>query len=83
MVAETEIGGNEKFTVSVERLEARLGGLVRDYPTELTVRSIYNGLKRWPGIWTKTHGDRRRHELLALGIGGLLPWQAPLRSSDD
>jgi hypothetical protein len=48
MVAETEIEGNEKFTVSGERLEARLGGLVRDYPTELAVRSIYNGLKRWP-----------------------------------
>jgi hypothetical protein len=76
-VAEIEIGGNEKFTVSIERLEARLGGLVRDYPTELAVRSIYNGLKQWPGIWTKTHGCRRRQELLALGIGGLLAGKHP------
>jgi hypothetical protein len=59
-VAETEIGGNEKFKVSVERLEARLGGLVRDYPAELAVRSIYNGLKRWLGTWTKMRGSWRK-----------------------
>jgi hypothetical protein len=64
-VAETEIGGNEKFMVSGELLEARLGGLVRDYLTELVVRSIYNGLKWWPGIWTKTCDGRRKRKLLA------------------
>jgi hypothetical protein len=46
-VAETEIGGDEKFTVSGERLEARLGGLVRDFPTDPTVCSIYNVRERW------------------------------------
>jgi hypothetical protein len=40
-----------------------------DYPTELTVRSIYNGLKRWPGIWTKTRGSRRNRKSLARVIG--------------
>jgi hypothetical protein len=47
-VAETEIRGDEKFTVSGERLEARLGGLVCDFPTDLTVRSIYRVHERWP-----------------------------------
>jgi hypothetical protein len=31
-----------------ERLEARLSGLVRDYPTELAVHSIYRASERWP-----------------------------------
>jgi hypothetical protein len=62
--------GNEKFTVSGERLEARLGGLVRDYPMELAVRSIYNGLKRWPRIWTKTRGGRRGRGALAQVLSG-------------
>jgi hypothetical protein len=57
--------------LSSERLEARLGGLVRDYPMELAVHSIYNGLKRWPGIWTKTRGGRRRQELLARELSGI------------
>ena len=39
-----------------------------DYPTELAVHSIYNGLKRWPGIWTKTRGGRGNKKLLARGI---------------
>jgi hypothetical protein len=41
-----------------------------DYPTELAVRSIYNGLKRWPGIWAKTRGGRRNKRLLAQLIRG-------------
>jgi hypothetical protein len=40
-----------------------------DYPTELTVRSIYNGLKQWSGIWTKTRGGRRNRKSLARVIG--------------
>jgi hypothetical protein len=40
-----------------------------DYPTELAVRSIYNGLKWWPGIWTKTCGGRRNRKSLAHVIG--------------
>jgi hypothetical protein len=44
---------------------------VRDYPTELAVRSIYNGLKRWPGIWTKTRGGRRNRKLLVRVISVL------------
>jgi hypothetical protein len=48
-----------------------------DYPTELAMRSIYNGLKRWPGIWTKMRGGRRRRGLLALGIGGLYRGKHP------
>jgi hypothetical protein len=47
-VAETEIGSDEKFTVSSEQLEARLGGLVCDFPTNPTVRSIYRVRERWP-----------------------------------
>jgi hypothetical protein len=41
-----------------------------DYPTELAVHSIYNGLKRWPGIWTKTRGGRRNRRSLAQLIRG-------------
>jgi hypothetical protein len=33
-----------------------------DYPMELTMRSIYNGLKRWLGIWTKTCGGRKNRK---------------------
>jgi hypothetical protein len=40
-----------------------------DYPTEFVVRSIYNGLKRWPGIWTKTRDGRRNRKSLAHVIG--------------
>jgi hypothetical protein len=47
-VVENGFGGNEKFKVSGERLEARLGGLVLDYPTELTADSIYSRQERWP-----------------------------------
>jgi hypothetical protein len=41
-----------------------------DYSMELAVRSIYNGLKRWPGIWTKTRGGQRNRRSLALLIRG-------------
>jgi hypothetical protein len=69
-VAETEIGGDEKFTVSGERLEARLGGLVRDVPTNPTVCSIYNVRERWPVNWMKTRGGRRRKRALAQALSG-------------
>jgi hypothetical protein len=69
-VAETEIGGDEKFTVFGERLEARLGGLVCDFPTNLTVCSIYNVREWWPVNWMKTHGDQRRKRALAQVLSG-------------
>jgi hypothetical protein len=37
----SRFGGSSKFELSVVRLEAILGGVVRDQPTELTVASIY------------------------------------------
>ena len=75
----SEVGGNEKLELSGERLGARLGGLVRDYPTELAVRSIYRTHERWPVNWTTTRGDQRNKKLLARAIDVLLPWQAPRR----
>jgi hypothetical protein len=55
---------------SGELLEARLGGLVHDYPTDLTVCSIYSVLERWSPILDWCTGGRRRKELLALVISG-------------
>ena len=52
------------------RLEARLGGLVRDYPTDPMVCSIYSVLERWSPILDWRAGGRRRKELLALEISG-------------
>jgi hypothetical protein len=75
-------GGNEKLELSGEQLEARLAGLVRDYPTNPMVRSIYRVLERWPVNWTKTSGGGRNRKLLARVIGVLLPWQAPRRWTD-
>jgi hypothetical protein len=72
-------GGNEKLELSGEQLEARLASLVRDYPTNPTVCSIYRVPERWPVNWTKTRSGQRNRKLLARVIGVLLPWQAPQR----
>jgi hypothetical protein len=64
------IWGNEKLGSSGEQLEARLGGLVRDYPTDPTVCSIYSVLERWSPILDWCAGGRRRKELLAHEISG-------------
>jgi hypothetical protein len=55
---------------SGEQLEARLGGLVRDYPTDPMVCSIYSVLEQWSPILDWRAGGRRRKELLALEISG-------------
>jgi hypothetical protein len=41
-VAETRFGGNPELELLSERLRVILGGWVLDYPTELTVASIYS-----------------------------------------
>jgi hypothetical protein len=66
----SELGGNEKLELSGERLGAILGGLVRNYPTELAVRSIYRARERWPVNWTTTRGGRRRKRALAQALSG-------------
>ena len=43
-----QIWGNSKFELPGERLRMILGGWVLDYPTELTVASIYSNLERRP-----------------------------------
>jgi hypothetical protein len=50
MVAESRFGGNLELASSGEQLEARLVGLVLDYPTDPSVCSIYSVLERWPPI---------------------------------
>jgi hypothetical protein len=47
-VTENGFGGNEKLASSGDRLRARFGGLVLDYPMELTAGSIYSRQERWP-----------------------------------
>jgi hypothetical protein len=47
MVAQSRFGGNLELASSGEQLEARLGGLVRAYPTDPSVCSIYRVLERW------------------------------------
>jgi hypothetical protein len=69
-VAENRFGENEKLASSGEQLEARLGGLVRDYPTDSMVCSIYSIHERWPVNWTKTHGGRRGRGALAQALSG-------------
>jgi hypothetical protein len=55
---------------SGEQLEARLGGLVLDYPTDPSVYSIYSVLERWPPILDWCAGGRRGRGVLAHTIGG-------------
>jgi hypothetical protein len=45
-----------------------LGGLVLDYPTELTAGSIYSRQEWWLVNWTTKHGGRRNRKLLARVI---------------
>jgi hypothetical protein len=55
---------------SGEQLEARLGGLVLDYPMDPLVCSIYSVLERWPPILDWRDGGRRGRGVLAHTIGG-------------
>ena len=55
-VSQNRFGGSSKFKLSVARLEAILGGVVRDDLAELTTDSIYTKRERWPGIGTMTRG---------------------------
>jgi hypothetical protein len=48
-----------------------LGGLVLDFPTELTVASIYSRQERWQVNWTTTRGGRRYRKSLAQWIRGV------------
>jgi hypothetical protein len=50
----SRFGGNPKFELPGERLRIILGGWVLDYPTELTVASIYRAQQWWPGIAAMT-----------------------------
>jgi hypothetical protein len=45
-----------------------LGGLVLDYPTELTIGSIYSRQERCPVNWTTTRGGWRNRKFLARVI---------------
>jgi hypothetical protein len=74
-VVENGFGGNEKFKVSGERLEARLGGLVLDYPTELTADSIYSRQERWP---VNLDWDTRRPEITGV-TSAVDSWSIPWR----
>jgi hypothetical protein len=60
-----------------------LGGLVLDYPTELTVASIYSRQERWPLNWTTTRGGRRSGRSLAQGIRGIYRGSPHRRWSDS
>jgi hypothetical protein len=63
-------GKNPKLELSGIRLEAILGGLVRDYPTDLMAHSIYRRQERWPVNLGETRGGRRNRRSLAHGISG-------------
>jgi hypothetical protein len=47
-MAETRFGGNPKLELPRERLRVILGGWVLDYPTELTMASIYSNIEHRP-----------------------------------
>jgi hypothetical protein len=59
-----------------------LGGLVLDYPTELTVASIYSRQERWPLNRMTTCGGRRSGRSLAQGIRGIYRGSPHQRWSD-
>jgi hypothetical protein len=67
-VSLNRFGGTSKFKLSVARLEAILGGVVRDDLAKLTVGSIYTKRERWPGIGTMTRGGRRRGCFTGVGV---------------
>jgi hypothetical protein len=69
-VAQSRFGGNLELASSGEQLEARLGGLVRDYPTDPVVCLIYSVLEWWPPILDWRASGRRRKESLAHEISG-------------
>jgi hypothetical protein len=62
-VAETQFGGNTKLELSGIQLEAILGGLVRDYPTDQTTCSIYRRQERWPMNLGETRDSRRKQKV--------------------
>jgi hypothetical protein len=59
MVAQSRFGGNLELASFGEQLEARLGGLVRDYRTDPSACSIYRVLGRWPPILDWHAGGRK------------------------
>jgi hypothetical protein len=52
-----------------------------DYMTELRARSIYRARERWPRIWAKTRGGRRKGRALAHVNPWHLPWQSLRRAT--
>ena len=70
-MVQSRFGGNLELASSGEQLEARLGGLVRDYPTDPSVCSIYSVLERWCLIWTNCTGGREGNRVTGVVIRGL------------
>jgi hypothetical protein len=64
------------------RLEAILGGVVRDDLAELTAGSIYRPSERWPRIWRRTRGGRRKGRLLAQVLSVRSPWLSLWRCTE-
>jgi hypothetical protein len=71
MVAQSRFGGNLELASSGEQLEARLGGLVRDNPTDPSVCSIYSVLEQSCLIWTNCAGGREGNRVIGAVIRGL------------
>jgi hypothetical protein len=72
-VVQNRFGGNLKLELTVARLWAILGGVVRDGAAELTTASIYREGERWPGIETMTRGGCKkgahwRSELVSTAV---------------
>jgi hypothetical protein len=67
-VAETQFGGNPKLELLGIRLETILGGLVRDYPMDQAMCSIYRRQEQWLVNLGETCGSRRNGKLLAQWI---------------
>jgi hypothetical protein len=74
-VVQNRFGGNLKLELTVARLWAILGGVVRDGPAELTAASIYRERERWPGIETMMRGGWKKGELTGAVNSCLPPWR--------
>jgi hypothetical protein len=51
---------------------------MRNYPSELTTRSIYRARERRPMNWMKTCGGRRGKRVLALRMSGFHRGSTPM-----
>jgi hypothetical protein len=69
-VAETELGRMGNWRVLGDDSRQAWVLWMRNYPTKLTMRSIYRARERWPVNWTTTRGGRRRKGALAQALSG-------------